>query len=423
MIKNYVIGDSNVRSFAYDLHLIPLFIGPAAFNNFLSKKKSDHTKDKIKEVCKLLTKNDRLLLTFSGDHYHVGELNDDGLEKLIKAASLYCASVLEIRNSFDGELIVILPFAPTISRKDKIKHHKFYLSELVEQFDKNKINYLNPNKKITTEGTLREYYTMDFAHVSYKYIQHLLDDLESETEFAEINNKPWSYLYILNTKFGPIKIWGDHAKEDLKLGTFDVHYWHTYNQKTLLIKHFCKLINSFLVNSITVDLLKTIHIFDCKEGFVAFELLKNRATKIRIDATDSDEINIERAKILNKFYGYDNLKLEKQIVSPSKIINNNDFIVSFERATWDNKYKKDFFDQAFKSSAVIFFLSYTVKNDSRLLKKAGFQYTYIVKRDCNITEPGDLIIASKEKLSNIGDSKFERIKRKTIDSVSILLEK
>ena len=71
-----VIGDSHIRAFAYNDSFIPLFIGPAAFNNFLTKENQAKVESKIGNLLDSSSGTGfTLMFLFSGDVEHICSLS------------------------------------------------------------------------------------------------------------------------------------------------------------------------------------------------------------------------------------------------------------------------------------------------------------------------------------------------------------
>jgi hypothetical protein len=64
------LGDSHIRSFSYCPYFIPIFIGPSAFNNFLTKKNEVSVKEKCFSILDKIPTESIIITCFSGDSEH-----------------------------------------------------------------------------------------------------------------------------------------------------------------------------------------------------------------------------------------------------------------------------------------------------------------------------------------------------------------
>lgn len=411
----YIVGDSHVRSFSYSNSFIPLFIGPAAFNNFLTESRTNHTVKKIMCISSKLSINDTLILMLGGGVRHFAKdasNTQKSVEQLDLVVKNYIPSIRQIRDSFPGKLIVCLSFPPVLNDNNDIECHQYYNAALGKELESEDVTFVDISNPISENKLLKPKYTLDVLHVSYLISPILLDaiELEGVNVYSDKNNEyPWSYLYEIPTKdSGPYKIWGDCVKENLLLDKNQIHI-QFYQQKTLLIQCYCRVISKLLMSE-HGDTKLDLMVVECKDGLVNFELAENIIFK-NILGCDSSRLSICRAKMLNSLYGYRNVEFNILCNEPSEVLTECHIVICFERYNWTNPSKLIFFKEVKSKCEIFFFSSYNVKNDMNVLKKSGFSTVLEIKRNQKIIAHGNLLLATNVKLSKNTIKTLRKIKR------------
>ncbi len=233
-----VIGDSHVRAFAFNENFIPLFIGPAAFNNFLTKKNADKVASKVIALIEQsLSIDSTYLFLFSGDVEHVrrksSEITAEIIVELEDSAIRYVEVLKSIAIRLNDKICVGLSLPGTNDLYNDIRmlYTNKFLSKLkgdsrIQVFD------FNPDL-IDQDGFLINYYKADFAHISYRCVGPILDKLvKGGLMKADQYNRrcdfEWWASFNIGTEEGPFKIWGDTSRDALIVDD---------NEK-LVLKHF-----------------------------------------------------------------------------------------------------------------------------------------------------------------------------------------
>ena len=292
--KIIIIGDSHVRSFGYCNDLLPLFIGPAAFNNFLTEESSNRVRAKILELLEPFSDDKiNLLLFFNGDVEHVKRKSDgvcqSEFEILNKSVNRYFELIDHIRVYFKRVNLMISSVAPGFTEVYR-EYQNHYNRQLNNYCELNGVSFININDKITEDGFVKYPYYSDFVHVSYravyeyhKGIKQFVPDLP-----VFIDDYKWSYIYELDTSKGPFKIWGGINKEDLEVRNYEKLPLSSFSVKSnALSKSVTDIVN--FINNKEEGLKYTV--LNCKEGFLAFEILKKH--KVVVNGIDFEKRNIQ----------------------------------------------------------------------------------------------------------------------------------
>ena len=223
--KIYVIGDSHIRAFSFEEQFIPLFIGPAAFNNFLTKQNADKITLKILELFKNnLDEKFNILLLFSGDVEHVirksSGYSQVEIDHLNESAFRYIHCISTLKEKLPNATICISAVLPGRTELYS-KYQNHYISILIKYCTKKNIPFIDINSLITNDKKIIRYpYKADFAHISYKVANLYLNELFEKkilllNEPLNVANYKWSHVYNIETSMGPFKIWGDVYKDQL----------------------------------------------------------------------------------------------------------------------------------------------------------------------------------------------------------------
>ena len=371
-----VIGDSHVRAFAYDANFIPLFIGPAAFNNFLTDKSSNRVLSKILALFNG-AKNTHLplLIMLSGDVEHIRRKYDNLTpkvrEELEESSERYAACVMSLSKRLDRDVYVglTLPGADSLYTQFRQIHTDKFLVE-VEECDS--VKPIDFNEKIAdSQGFLLDRYRADFVHISYHAIAPILSILNNKglliDQESELRSDfRWWTSVTIGTDYGPFKVWGDTHKDELILE----------NCEKLVLKHAQRRSTTLSQNANTLrEVYKTeienkgMTVANSKQGQLILGTIKHFGQG-QVNGFEYVEQNRSAAISLGQLFG---LSLDEIVFpDPISLPKLNGVIVDFN--WW--KTKRDLQDALIKrikveseNVSVIVILSFDVKSDIRLFKK------------------------------------------------------
>jgi len=371
-----VIGDSHVRAFAYNANFIPLFIGPAAFNNFLTDKNSDKVLSKIlalieKAVCIDMP----ILFLFSGDVEHVRRknqnLNPEAQTELEESAVRYANCVKKISERIGQDVFVGL----TLPGRDELYSlfREIHKSKLLSEIsDIGSVKPIDFNANISdSSGVLLEEYRADFVHISYNAIlpiQLLLAKagiLSDQKSRLGCEFRWWSSIN-LGTDEGPFKIWGDTDKDELIIDVSEkLVLKHAQRRSKVLSQNFAVIRETYK----TEIERSGITIANLKQGQLVIGAIKHFGQG-KVNGFEYSEQNRHFANLVGQLFGY---RLDDLIFpNPISIPRVNGVVLDLN--WWKTKRElQDGFIERIRANieavTVIIILSFDVRSDIRLFNK------------------------------------------------------
>jgi hypothetical protein len=369
----YILGDSHIRAFSFANQIMPIFIGPAAFNNFLSERNALMVINKIDHlICSLESDLKELILIISGDVIHVSRKSEGKEKDLIKldaAIKRYSEFIDKFHVSYPNVKLVVGAVFPGCT--DMYLQYELYYNERLQNICHNvAVPFINVNTVITTDGKLDFPFKADFAHVNYRVVKPFLE-LLSENINANLedrcyyNDFRWEYVYNIETKVGPLKIWGDIYRDQLILEEEQILLLSEFQKRSLEYVSALTGIMDFVGDKLT---LSSYTVGNCKEGFLVFEIKK--ILDVDVNGFDLNLTRIERAEQLKKLY---NLNSVQFCEYTSDNFEFNKVIIDFEIYRLNSDLKQILFNKYFENGDCCFIRSVSFKSDKRMLEKAGFK--------------------------------------------------
>jgi len=363
----FSIGDSHIRSLSYNNSILPIFLGPAAFNNFTNPKNSESTKEKISFILKKVPAASEIVIWLSGDvqlyhNYCSKKKNFNSAHKeLMEYASNYLETILELEE-FEHNLIIVGSVCNTGFYQ---KLTELYNNILEEGLIASNVTFVDPLKLINLNGKVFADINLDNFHISADFCQYLLKYLSNENlakpgiDFHQ--NYEFKYLYDIKENDYNYKIWGDCSYIDLKLNGNETHLWDKYHQHTIFCINAIKYLFGQKYDSLKPNLKKKVLIFDAKEGFASFELLKIGFNDISV---------IEKDHHMHRFFSLINsIFYEAKVKAVSKVHKSYDFIINLEMHRYSLKAKIDLINTCSTSSKVFYYSSYNTNLEFEIIKK------------------------------------------------------
>ena len=396
--KILVIGDSHVRAFSYNNHFIPLFIGPAAFNNFLTAETANHLKQKIAGLLSRVRDNHpKVLLLFSGDVEHTARKSAgySGHEAQIikESSSRYCEVFGELTEQFHGVEIIIsatLPGSKTIYKQ----YQDLYNDHLRTFCQKANVKFLDVNDEISDEiGLLKYPYKADFAHISYRATRFFIQDLLTKKVLQPspqsfVNDYQWEDVINIETHNGPYKIWGGIFRDELIIQDHEKLPLQNFQNRS---KPTSDLLSEIIDFSSSYLDCHDFTFANCAEGFLVFEAFyKNR--DLALNGFDLNAHRIANARCLGALAGTPGIHFEIgfEEIELKKIV------IDFHQSGFKEEIRKELLKTYLTQSSYLFLLTQNYKSDERLLRKVGF--TSVAHFPSHT--PGHLVIlAANEDLS------------------------
>lgn len=397
--KLFIIGDSHVRAFGYNNAYVPLFIGPAAFNNFRTAKSAEVVTNKIVDLLINVKEDISLMLLFVGDvehaTRHVDTFSDKEWLQLDESITRYQESIKILKEKFFNIKLIVSSVLP--GRSEQYRKCQEHYNKKIKSFcSENNIHYIDVNDRIVNpEGFLVYPYKADFAHINYRvpeiYYRELISMSFFENDSTYYSDYKWSHVYNIDTTYGPVKIWGDIYRDELIVNDYETisldRLQKSSIQQTQSIKKIAEICSGTIhENEITIA--------NCQEGFLAFELMK--INNFKINAWDFDLEKINNAKLLGTLGK--NGKVDFYTVSAqNKTFEFRKVVIDFEQYKFKEEVRLEILSEIKKQSAYLFMLSENVKSDTRILNKIGFEYIYELADD-NYNDK-KLILASSTLLN------------------------
>ena len=382
-----LLGDSHSRSFSYNPYIVPIFIGPAAFNNFLTDKNADSVSNKCFSIIDKIPHNLIILTCFSGDpeHHarpvkHQRNRNDiifPDIQLLHSAAERYVKLLLEINLQKNREIVAISPIPGTY--EEHCVAHTIYTQYFLSLCKKKNIKTICINNKISNKTKLLKKYSSDFIHISPNSIHYYLDalsDLYPSLNISKSYPKGWQNKHEFVIQKNIFKIWGDCNQSDLICKYGDILKFENLDFNQSLRTHAVKVISKFiyLLKSKEVD-NKSVNMLDSHDGFYCFLLSTLLNFRYNIYGTDHSSLNVARSNFLNFFHRDKNCKFVH--------IKKNDFIkstiyVCLDRINSSDVYIKSLISFAKKNNRIVFFLTNNFPSIKNLFQKNGFKNIFYI---------------------------------------------
>jgi hypothetical protein len=382
----YIIGDSAVRSFAYNNYFIPIMISAGAFNSHLTTDSSKGVTERYKAFFEEYDLEGEVVYFFTNaDTIHHVRDTFNTLERgevaLYEAASRYIDMVLMLKKQFniDSLLLSSIPLDGKFGMDTAITYND-HLKKLARI---NNIKYVDIwiyiTKKINVKPEIiQDFFADDIGHLNHRFVYDFLKRMgviEDGQCYWDVEYERYYNYEMPIVKLGGqfAKIWGDCPKDTLILDKGMAYQFNLFHQKTSEHEELLSLVQpifrKFLhYDSVTVD--------GCKDGYVAFALSRMNFFK-SINARDFDERFIVQANALKKIF-----KLAKItfFVESEKKIQFHEIVISLTKNLLTKKNKVKYFRNLNKSNVkVLVFYSTDIANDYKILTKNGFSKIYDLK--------------------------------------------
>ena len=382
MDKIIVIGDSHVRSFSFNQNFIPMFIGPAAFNNFLTEKNTNTVISKLTELLlRIKLKPIKVLLLLSGDVIHVvrksqGYSKEESIE-LNNSAKRYLDCITRIREHFPHVTLSVSAVLP--GREELYSIYQDEYNKLLSDYCKSEdIHFININECITENKLLTYPYQADFAHISYRAIRFYIKNLKEKnlltSKASEYSDYQWAYTYEFQTDSGPFRIWGGLYRDQLIKKEFEI----------LPLKEFPKLSNDLAASISKIAELcinrlgvREFTVANCREGFLAYILQKKLEDyEVKINGFDLDSLKIENVEFLKCFKATYDIDLKyvslEHIISDEYEFDYKEAVLDYCQYKFKEPIKTKLLSSYSKYTKYLFLLSKYVDTDIERLNTSGF---------------------------------------------------
>ena len=363
----FSIGDSHIRSLSYNNSILPIFLGPAAFNNFTNPKNSESTKENISFILKKVPAASDIIIWLSGDVqlYHnycsKKKKNNSAHKELMEYASNYLETILELEK-FEHNLIIIGSVCNTGFYQKLTELHNNILEEgLITS----STTFVDPLKLINSNGKEFADLNLDNFHISTDFCQYLLKYLSNEnlakTGIDSHQNYEFKYLYDIKENNYNFKIWGDCSYIDLKLNENETHLWDKYHQHTIFCTNAIKHLFGQKYDSLKPNLGKKVLILEAKEGFASFELLKIGFDDISV---------VEKDSHMHRFFSLINsIFYQGKVKAVSTVAKPYDFMVNLGMHRYSLKAKIELINTCSTRSKVFYYSSYNTNLEIEIIKK------------------------------------------------------
>jgi hypothetical protein len=367
----YVFSDSHARSFAFLRGVVPVFVGPAGFNNFNTDANSKTFSLKTLDILDSLASNDVVLINFgSGLRHHDTDLECFGTyaNDVVKR---FCDFIDTLTDSFSGLVACVGP-TPPISR-DKYADKVIVEAKLVERVGVmleaaiERVHYINfPSDAIVVDKGLRfltNDQSFDSIHIDQYLAQNIVNDLPSVQVGFRNADHYLRYVSSIETPAGLVKIHGDITPSDLEVRKGSELYIPTLVKETALISDTLKKLFT------DVSGVKRILFLNPAEGWPVV-LAKEywRSAEIDIIYTHADELKSERSFIFNLFGISANvLQLSETLDQGNKL--SYDFIVFCESEYMNRKDKADLLKALLSHTDKLLFRSSNIDNDKKIVSR------------------------------------------------------
>ena len=363
----FSIGDSHIRSLSYNSCILPIFLGPAAFNNFTNLKNSESTKEKISFILSKVPAASDIIIWLSGDvqlyHNHCSKkkIFNSAHKNLMEYADNYLETILELEK-FEHNLIIIGSVCNTgFYQKLTDNYNKILEEGLIDS----NTTFVDPLKLINSNGKKFADLNLDNFHISTDFCQYLLKYLSNEnlakTGIDMHLNYEFKYLYETNENNYNFKIWGDCSYIDLKLNENETHLWDKYHQHTIFCTNAIKHLFGQKYDSLKPNLGKKVLILEAKEGFASFELLKIGFNDISI---------IEKDAHMNRFFSLINsIFYQGKVKAVNTVAKPYDFVVNLGMHRYSLKAKIELINTCSTRSKVFYYSCYNTNLEIEIIKK------------------------------------------------------
>ena len=374
--KIFVVGDSHVRAFGFHKSFFPLFIGPAAFNNFKTEKSSDLVSRKLELILEGFSSNIiYLILLFNGDVIHTArgkkDISEDDVSHLKIAANRFSKIITKIISLNPENQILI---GATLPGTDKVYkyYQEVYNNEMRLLAEKKHFEIFDVNKNLTnSSGFLLSKFRADFAHINYKVADHFANVLINnkwDIKKEENSNYRWKNVISINRKNCEIKVWGGVYRDQLITEDHETLPLSDFERNSNLLRKILFEVITFCKKKLDTSL---ISIGNCGEGFLLIE-----ATSVfdgPIFGFDCDSTRIENANLLLKIHGTEKVKIvQRKFGNPlNKYFG---IVLDFEQFRFKEQNRLELLNEYRLNSDYVFLLSKNLKSDSRILQKAGYKY-------------------------------------------------
>jgi len=382
-----LLGDSHSRSFSYNSYIVPIFIGPAAFNNFLTDKNANSVGKKCLSIIDKIPHDIIILTCFSGDpeHHarpvkHQRSRNDiifPDIQLLHSAAERYVKLLLEINLQKNREIVAISPIPGTY--EEHCVAHTIYTQYFLSLCEKKNIKTICINNKISNKTKLLKKYSADFIHISPNSIHYYLDSLSKLFPNLKITKsypKGWQNKHELVIQKSILKIWGDCNQSDLICKYGDILKFENLDLeqslKTQAAKVICKFI--YLLESTEME-NKSVNMLDSHDGFYCFLLSNLLNFSYNIYGTDHSSLNVARSNFLNYFHRDNNCKFIQ--IRKNDFIKTN-FYVSLDRINSSESYLKSLISFTKTNNKIVFFLTNNFSSTKDLFHNNGFKRIFYI---------------------------------------------
>ncbi|MDC0906597.1 hypothetical protein OAS81_04520 [Gammaproteobacteria bacterium] len=367
----YVFSDSHARSFAFLRGVVPVFVGPAGFNNFNTDINSKTFNLKTLAVLEFLASNDVVLINFgSGLRHHDTDLEHFGTyaNDVVKR---FCDFINTITDSFSGLVVCTGPTPP--GSREKYTDKVIVEAKLVERVGVmleaalERVCYINfPSDAIAVDQGLRflsNNQMFDSIHINQYLAQKIVNDLPSVQASFRNADQYLRYVSSIETPAGLVKIHGDITPSDLEVRKGSELFLPNLLKETALISDALEKL--FIEGSG----VKRILFLNPAEGWPVVLAKKYwRSAEIDITYTHSDELKSERSFIFNLSGLSANLLQLNQILDQGNK-SSYDFIVFCESEYMNRKDKVDLLKALLRHTDKLLFRSSNIGNDKKSVSR------------------------------------------------------
>ena len=442
-----VLGDSQIRALSYSDFMLPLWLGPANFNNFLTETRSEYTRKKIHEVLECFDYHCDVLFFLSGDVLHhckntheTKKATDlENRDFIVSVAHRYFQLICEVQAKLQGTLMVSSSI-PSFGSLEYVQLGRWYNETLQKLCLSRNIFFVDIWEKLALEGITKQEFRANGDHINHQALPVFLEAFKKNTllpDETKINHFEFSYLYRIPFLTGECKIWGDHPKESLIVEDGENYWWTRYQERTRKTLACVKEINrlmEILYNKMGRKL--DVLILSAKECFVPF-LLEHTFLN-SITASEENLVKVEYGKTLLRMF---KPKQEIRIILSREYfdfqrLGTFDCVIELGKFNYFENFRKSVFDAVAKQTDYFFFFSFDPKVDSRNILKCSFRSVFHVPfsdenlRTLNDKDNDSLLLAERgelhedlKKYLNKRHQKFLKTQREKFNSNIEFIEK
>lgn len=374
-----VLGDSHVRSFAYSLDFLPLFIGPGKTVSFVSRRRARNTMRVVRNNLRLL-ESGRPLLVVLGEpdvrHIAATKREADQFSVVEDCVSRYSHLLKFCRANWKGSIFVYNVVPSRSNRRNVIA--RYYNECLARKCTEIGLKFVSIWTSIMLpSGEVSDEYVADEIHLNDKVAPYVLRELgigrveaASPRDALRPNNFAWSYLYRFPVAGGSeTRIWGD-APCTLASAKFE---------KTKQLDRALMLIRRSLVRVYGFRNLSIV-IVGGREGYAAFQLgldgfkgvvsVESDPSKIRAGRRLASLCVKARPKMVcSKVAGWEKYTVDADVVVGLLDDDNDDQIATFGRVAGNARLH-------------IFVLAFAPSLLERLSGTFGFEFESVSDHGC-----------------------------------------